>query len=63
MILECTCRHEFQDRMYGRQMRVHNRSDKPGQTNKYRCTVCGNLRTYEQTTAEARAEAKAKKKK
>jgi len=35
MIASCTCSHEFQDRKYGRGMRVFNE----GKTN-YRCTVC-----------------------
>lgn len=31
----CTCKHEFQDREYGRGMRVHNLGK-----DKARCTVC-----------------------
>jgi len=39
-IIRCTCKHEYQDRAYGRGNRVANKttkSDPPG----YRCTVCG----------------------
>ena len=34
----CDCRHEFQDRVYGKGQRVKNpmQGKKPG----YRCTVC-----------------------
>lgn len=35
-IMGCTCAHAFQDAMYGRGQRVHNRTAKG-----YRCTVCG----------------------
>ena len=38
-ILLCTCRHEFQDRIYGIGMRVHNVMAGGGE----RCTVCGNM--------------------
>lgn len=34
-ILACSCTSEFQDRTYGRGMRVHNLAVKG-----YRCTVC-----------------------
>lgn len=35
-ILRCNCEHEFQDKTYGRNMRVHNVNNK-GQAF---CTVC-----------------------
>jgi len=38
MILKCECRHEGQDEMYGKMMRVHNSTSDP---EKFRCTVCG----------------------
>lgn len=38
MILKCTCAHEGQDLLNGKQNRVHNpNKDK----SKYRCTICG----------------------
>lgn len=40
-ILKCTCENAFQDKLYGKQMRVHNICQ--GGTNKDRvayCTVC-----------------------
>jgi len=38
-ILPCSCKHEYQDKKYGKGNRVHNKkgSKNPG----YRCTVCG----------------------
>jgi hypothetical protein len=38
-IVNCTCKHDYQDSKYGAGMRVHNRSDKD--TSVYKCTVCG----------------------
>lgn len=48
MILKCNCYSKFQDKEHGPGMRVHNHNNKggPGQPN-YRCTVCGNERTWE----------------
>lgn len=38
VILKCDCQSEFQDRTYGKGMRVHNRS---GKNNRIAyCTVC-----------------------
>lgn len=37
IIKKCTCAHEFQDKTYGKGMRVFNPSEK----GKPRCTVCG----------------------
>ena len=39
-ILECICSSEYQDKRYGRNMRVHN----PKKEKKYACTVCGKMR-------------------
>ena len=44
MILQCSCKHEYQDGKYGKGMRVHTwaRSAKVGGTpGGWRCTVCG----------------------
>lgn len=35
-IKRCYCENEFQDKKYGKKMRVCNET-----TNGYRCTVCG----------------------
>ena len=45
MIRPCTCRHEGQDRLYGRSNRVWNRTEqnKPEAERKWRCTVCGRV--------------------
>lgn len=37
-IMYCGCKHEQQDVVYGKQMRLHN-PDSKGDW--YRCTVCG----------------------
>ena len=37
-IMRCTCKHEFQDKEYGKGMRVFNPMKISG---RYRCTVCG----------------------
>lgn len=42
MILKCTCKHKFQDKKYGKGMRVFNALVKD---NEYKCTVCGNTKT------------------
>jgi len=40
--LPCTCKHEYQDKQYGKGNRVHN-SGGGGKTGtpSYKCTVCG----------------------
>lgn len=36
MVKKCTCKHEYQDKKYGKNNRVFNVTVKG-----YRCTVCG----------------------
>ena len=36
MIKKCKCKHEYQDKRYGKQKRIFNETDKG-----WRCTVCG----------------------
>jgi len=38
-ILKCECKHDFQDRRYGFQNRLHNGTTKAN-TPKWRCSVC-----------------------
>lgn len=38
-IMPCNCKSDFQDREYGKGMRVFNPAGKNG--DKFRCTVCG----------------------
>lgn len=38
-IMLCNCQHESQDQLYGKGMRLWNRL---GDSDSYRCTVCGN---------------------
>lgn len=42
-ITACTCKHEYQDTKYGKQMRVHN-PFKKGDSFGHRCTVCATER-------------------
>lgn len=38
----CTCQHEYQDRKYGKHMRLHNLGrGQTGTSQTWRCTVCG----------------------
>ena len=43
MKIKCTCKHEYQDKKYGKGIRIGNlvtgKSDKAGKK-VYRCTVC-----------------------
>ena len=41
MIKKCTCKHDFQDKKYGKGKRFHNVCAKAGE---YRCTVCGTVK-------------------
>lgn len=38
MKTKCTCSSEYQDRVYGKGIRIANET---GKTNTVRCTVCG----------------------
>ena len=38
MIKQCNCTHAYQDKKYGKGLRVHNLCKDP---TKCRCTVCG----------------------
>lgn len=40
-IEKCTCPHEYQDKKYGKGMRVHNKAPKVDKDKGRRCTVCG----------------------
>ncbi|MEK6878429.1 MAG: hypothetical protein AABY22_02415 [Nanoarchaeota archaeon] len=45
-IFECVCDHEYQDKRYGKNKRVHNPCKSPDkEKTKYRCTVCGRTTT------------------
>lgn len=37
----CTCVSEFQDKLYGKNMRVFNERIAGSKNNGWRCTVCG----------------------
>ena len=42
MILKCSCEHSQQDKLHGKNQRVHNESK--AVPPKYKCTVCGSER-------------------
>lgn len=44
--LNCTCKHEFQDEMYGKGKRLFNQMGDSGK--KWRCTVCGKEVSFEE---------------
>ena len=39
-IKPCDCKHESQDKIYGKNMRVKNQTAVKGEKKTYRCTVC-----------------------
>jgi hypothetical protein len=41
IIKECNCEHAYQDKKYGKRLRVHNVLK---DENKCRCTVCGTVK-------------------
>ncbi|MFH1480768.1 MAG: hypothetical protein ABIG67_05845 [Pseudomonadota bacterium] len=44
-VMQCRCEHEYQDRVYGKGMRLFNNAPAKGaHPNRYRCTVCGQER-------------------
>ncbi len=42
-IKKCSCESPFQDRTYGKGMRVMNKCGKGVKDIKYRCTICKNV--------------------
>lgn len=40
-ILQCNCKNEFQDKTYGKGMRLMNSIGPDDKPTGYRCTVCG----------------------
>jgi hypothetical protein len=41
MILKCNCKHEHQDQIHGKNMRVHTTANKG-----WRCTVCNSMTPF-----------------
>ena len=41
MIKICDCKSEYQDKKYGKNKRVFNKTNSTSTTVKYRCAVCG----------------------
>jgi len=42
-IFPCTCKSEYQDKRYGRGLRVHNEAKSSKAAGVGRCTVCGKM--------------------
>ena len=42
-IMKCTCEHAWQNKVYGKSMRVFNGSEK--EKGKFTCTVCSSTKT------------------
>lgn len=47
MIIKCNCKHEGQDALHGKGMRLHNPGVRQGKDAivKFRCTVCGDQKS------------------
>ncbi len=41
--MKCYCKNKFQDKRYGKQVRVFNFAGKGSDRRFYRCTVCGKV--------------------
>jgi len=53
MIMRCSCEHEFQDRLYGKGMRVFNQIKRSAShSNHARCSVCGVVKPISENKAE-----------
>ncbi len=39
-IIKCTCKHDYQDKKYGKGKRVANECTSKSMNKQYRCTVC-----------------------
>ena len=57
-IRHCSCKHEFQDEMYGKNMRVHNYGEKSyksggGSHPGWCCTVCGTVKRAQENNGES----------
>lgn len=48
LILACICKHDFQDKEYGKGLRVHNYAIKGNKAPGYRCTVCNSIKSVPQ---------------
>lgn len=44
MILKCNCSNSYQDKLYGKGMRIHNICSKDPRIKQARCTVCGKVK-------------------
>jgi hypothetical protein len=40
-VRKCTCKHEYQDKVYGQGLRLHNPMAAKGKQTGVKCTVCG----------------------
>jgi len=44
-IIICSCEHSYQDKVYGKYKRLHNKGKSKSGTEVWVCTVCGNRRS------------------
>jgi len=42
MLKKCTCKHKYQDKKYGKKMRIHNECNQ--QNGVWRCTICKDVK-------------------
>jgi hypothetical protein len=44
-VIPCDCESEYQDKVYGKQLRLHNQTiKKPTSSGGWACTVCGKIK-------------------
>ena len=58
MLAKCTCKHEYQDEIFGKGVRFHNLAPSPKGNTKakfMRCTVCGKETPIEQKSTTNKA--------
>ena len=49
IVRQCSCESEYQDKMYGKRMRVWNHAPmKRSRPKRYRCTICGREQEFNQ---------------
>lgn len=56
MVIKCTCKHDFQDKVYGANNRVHNYAKAANnKTGGWRCTVCKAIKPKQATPVNEKA--------
>lgn len=44
-LVKCSCKSEYQDKRYGKGIRIANRRDPSKHKGEAKCTVCGSIKT------------------